>query len=230
MIGKFLPILQELSNFVERCYAVAMNMVQQLSAIHDGKSSHYKRIFSLTHLQTAFISLGDLLRTLICLDTIIHGNETLTDAWSSYKLMISFVRADQASFGTTEEGVSKFERMLVSIDAPLMSAKIFDGCLEQNFEVIDDGSGDVSDISIRGNSTFLTELIFFVKKCLDETLSPIGSNAEMNEKHQIVSSFALYALYRQLSPRNVPPDAKLFKAFWLVQKTVPFVVIHDKVP
>lgn len=227
-IGKLLPTLQELSNFIERCYAVAVNMVQQLSAIHDNRQSHYEKVFSLTHLRISFVALGDLLRMLITIDTIIRGNEQLAEAWAQYKLMISFVRADPASFGTDEFGVTKFERLLVSIDAPLMTGQIFEGCLEQNFESIDDGGEEDEMISIRGNKTFLDELLFFVKTRLDETLSPIGSNAEMHEREQIMSSFALYALYRRLLPKNIPPDGKLFRAFWLVQKTVPFVVIVDK--
>ena len=227
-IGMILPTLQELSNFIERCYAVAVNMVQQLAAIHDDRQIHYQRVFSLTHLKTCFVALGDLLRMLITIDTIIRGNEQLAEAWAQYKLMISFVRADQASFNTDESGVSKFERMLVSIDAPLMTGQIFEGCLEQNFESIDDGSEGEESIHVRSNKTFLDELLFFIRSRIDQILSPIGSNSEMNEREQVMSSYALYALYRRLLPKNIPPDGKLFKLFWLVQKTVPFVVIVDK--
>ena len=33
MIGKFLPLLQELSNYIDRCYSVCLNIIQQLSSL-----------------------------------------------------------------------------------------------------------------------------------------------------------------------------------------------------
>jgi hypothetical protein len=219
MIGKFLPLLQQLSNFIDRCYSVCLNLVQQLASIHDPKQLHFKKIFQITHIQTVFACLGDLCRILMTIDVLIKNNEVLIEAWNSYKLMIAFVRADQNTFNTNEEGVSKFERLLVSIDEPLMAGKTFEGCLEQNFELIDDGDDSESiSLNIRGNNTFLTEMLYYIKKRLDETLVSIGTSSELNEKDYIMSSFGLYALYRRLLPRNVPPDVKLYKAFWLVQK------------
>jgi len=226
MIGKMLPTLQEIANFVDRCHAVVLNLVQQLASLHDIKLPAFARTFQKTHLQSAFAALGNILRTLQIIDTIIDGNTTLTDAWGAYKMMIAFVRADQASFETNETKISEFERLLVSLDDPLMSANCFSSCIEQNFEEIQEEE-EVINLIVQGNNVFLTELLFFIKKRLDESLASVGSNSEINEKEQVMSCFCLYALYRRLVPRHVPPDPKLYKAFWLVQKTVPFVVICD---
>jgi hypothetical protein len=51
MIGKFLSTLQELANFVDRCYFVAINLVQQLSALLSPKENLYRSLFSACHLQ-----------------------------------------------------------------------------------------------------------------------------------------------------------------------------------
>ena len=126
-----------------------------------------------------------------------------------------------SSFGTNEESVEKFEKLLGAVNDIIMKAEIFEGSLEQNFQCIGD-----EDIEI--SKQFREELLHFVKSHLDRVLVPIGSNSELNEKDQVISAFALYALYRRLSPPNIPPDVQLFKAFWRVQKTVPFVVICDK--
>lgn len=226
MIGKMLPTLQEIANFVDRCHAVVLNLVQQLASLHDPKLPAYARTFQKTHLQSAFAALGNILRLLQIFDTIVDGNTPLTDAWGAYKLMIAFVRADQSTFDTNEAKISQFERLLVSLDDPLMSGNSFSSCIEQNFEEIQE-EDEVIQLNVQGNNVFLGELLFYIKKRLDESLASIGSNSEMNEKEHIMSCFCLYALYRRLVPRHVPPDPKLYKAFWLVQKTVPFVVICD---
>ena len=38
MLGKFLPTLQEISNFIDRCYALALNCIQQLASLYNMKS------------------------------------------------------------------------------------------------------------------------------------------------------------------------------------------------
>lgn len=51
MIGKFLPTLQEVSNFIDRCYFVAVNIVQQLSALLNPKEALYRSVLQTAHLQ-----------------------------------------------------------------------------------------------------------------------------------------------------------------------------------
>ena len=54
MMGKFLPTLQDLSNFIDRCYTVATNMVQQLSSLLRAREGLYKTTFNNVHLVPAF--------------------------------------------------------------------------------------------------------------------------------------------------------------------------------
>jgi WASH complex subunit 7 len=44
-MGRMLPFLQELSNFVDRCYSIALNAVQQLSSLYKPKRELYKTTF-----------------------------------------------------------------------------------------------------------------------------------------------------------------------------------------
>jgi WASH complex subunit 7 len=228
MIGTFLPILQEISNFIDRCYSLATNVVQQLANLLKAKEQLYKVTFQSTHMTTVFIALGELLSVLISLDCIVQQNDVLQEAWSHYKTMISYARADPASFSTDEVGVSKFERLLVSIDQSVMIGEIFKGCIEQNFETIIEDDREVH-VSVRANQIFTTELLFCLKNSLENALNIIGTGAELFERNDVMNSMALFALYRLLLPANIPPDPKLYKQLWSVQKLVPTVVICDKV-
>jgi hypothetical protein len=55
MMGHILPTLQEISNFVDRCYSVCLNMVQQLSSLLSAKEQLYKSSFKNVHLSKVII-------------------------------------------------------------------------------------------------------------------------------------------------------------------------------
>jgi len=228
MIGKFLPTLQDLSNFVERCYSVAANLVQQLSALLSPKEHLYRTTFQSAHLTSVFSALGELLSITVILDCIIEQNECLKEYWGAYKTMITYARQDPASFGVDEAGIGKFERLLVSVDQSILIGEIFKGCIEQNYESVLEEEGEIH-INVRDNDAFLKEMLHSIKNLVDSALSVIGSSSELFERNDVVSALALYALYRRLMPPNVQPDVKLHKALWGVQKAVPLVVVGENV-
>lgn len=63
----------------------------------------------------------------------------------------------------------------------------------------------------------------------EQALSTIGTNSELNQRQELVGALAMYVLYRRLVPPNIPPDAKLYKVMWGIQKTVPVVVLCENV-
>eukprot|EP01034_Spumella_vulgaris_P022423 gene22423-28547_t len=229
MIGKFLPLLQELCNFIDRCYSVTVNLIQQSASLVNPKEALFRSTFNHTHIRPLFTALGDLLTVLITLDSIIQQNEILLDSWQAYKSMIAYVRADPTAFNTNIENITKFERLLVSVDQTIMIGEIYKQCVEQNFEdcVEDDNT---INISVRGNQSFLNgELMHCMKAAIESSLAVIGTNAELGERMTIVGAIGIYALYRRLLPPNVAPDAKLHKVLWGIQKVVPVVILSDGV-
>ena len=176
-----------------------------------------------------FQCFGELLTTLTTLDLIIDQNDALKASWAHYKHMISMARADPASFKSSEHKISSFERLLVALNVNVLGGDILRGCIEQNFEVHINESDEEIPIVVRDNQTFLGEMLQCVKNILDGALAVIGKPTELYEREDVVGAFALYALYRQLVPPIVPPDAKMQKFLWSVQKTLPMVVLGDKV-
>jgi WASH complex subunit 7 len=230
MIGIFLPFLQELSNFVERCYRVAMNLVQQLGVFMNQRELIYKRLFQFTHMISLFQSLGELLCILVTFDLAIQQNDLLLDYWSHYKSMVTVIRNNATNFDTSDDEVSAFERLIVSIDQSLMIGEIFKGCIEQDFDDISShGPLVIKHESVRQNTLLLADMLSYIKSNLDSCLNVINSTTEHKEKQGVMASMALYVLYRQLLPANQPPDAKLHKVLWNVQKIVPFVILYDKI-
>jgi WASH complex subunit 7, N-terminal len=145
MIGAFLPTLVEITNFIKRCNAVCVNIVQQLSAILCEKNSIFEDTSDLplnsnskknknenensflnTHIFSAFKCLGDLLAVLMHFDSVITRNDGLKDSWMAYKTLIGRVRVSPGSFNTTEVEVARLEKLLISVDATLLKgAKLY---------------------------------------------------------------------------------------------------------
>lgn len=143
--------------------------------------------------------------------------------------MISLARSDPSAFNSSNQKIASFERLLVALDMNIMSGEIFKGCIEQNFEVHINESDEEIPIVVRDNQTFLGEMLQSIKNILEGSLAVIGKATELQEREYVVGGFALYALYRQLVPPIVPPEPKMQKFLWSVQKTLPMVVLADKV-
>lgn len=144
--------------------------------------------------------------------------------------MISSIRCDPGSFSTTITEIENFEKLLISLDQCVLNHQIYKSCIEQNFE-LSLHSQDEEVVDVRQNSTFLTELLYQLKYLVDNSITSasIASSNEINEKLNVVKSFALYGLYRNLVPSNTPPDTKLYKSLWSVQKLIPYVVIYSNI-
>jgi hypothetical protein len=56
MTGSLLPTLQEISNFIDRCYSVSINTIQQLSSLISGKEQLYRSSFQNVHLEKVISS------------------------------------------------------------------------------------------------------------------------------------------------------------------------------
>lgn len=66
MIGSILPLLQEISNFVDRCYSVSINMIQQLSSLISGKEQLYRSSFQNVHLEKVILVVLFSLWLIVC--------------------------------------------------------------------------------------------------------------------------------------------------------------------
>jgi hypothetical protein len=105
----------------------------------------------------------------------------------------------------------------------VLSGEIFKNCIEQNFEeikldILDDSKEDPTEnpkdhiVRVRDNERFIDgELLACMKLMIESSLAIIGTNAENNEKQNLMGALGLYVLYRTLLPRKQQPDMKLHR-------------------
>jgi len=227
-MGRMLPFFQDLSNLVDRCNSIAVNVVHQLASLYHPMQKLWKTTFKHVHLMPVYDSLGSLLEVLITLDAIVLDNPAIGAAWDQYKRMMQFVRAEPSRYGIDEERVRQFERLLVSLDQNVMSGAILSACVEQDFEA-PPSEDDQFEVHVRSNKVFLEEMFYCIRDRFQVAANAIGTPTETNQRVQLVGVFGLYVLYRRLTPPNVLPDAKFYRKLWAVQKKVPLVTLCTRV-
>jgi WASH complex subunit 7 len=226
-----LPFFQDLSNLVDRCNSITLNVVHQLASLYNGGLTLWKSTFKHVHLLPVYQSLGDLLTVMVTLDAIIMDNPAISDAWESYKRMMQFVRAEPSRYGIDEERVRQFERLLVSLDQSIMSGAILRSCVEQDFTQMatDDEEGRGVTVEVRNNKLFLDEFFFCTRDRFHVAEGLIGEPTETDQRMDLVGAFGLYVLYRKLTPSKMLPDASFYRRMWAVQKKVPLVTLYGRV-
>lgn len=246
-IGRMLPFFQDISNFVDRCNAITINMIHQLASLYQSFQKLWKSTFKLVHLHPVFDALASLLEVMITIDAIVIDNPNIIMAWDKYKRMMQYVRADPARYNITVDRVKQFERLLVSMDQTIMSAQVFQTCIEQDFEAFasgdlgeedeeddDDQSGRASSdresrIEIRTNRVFLDEFLHCINARISLAEATINTSTETFERNQLIGTAGLYVLHRRLQPANIAADPTLYKRLWEMQLKAPCVTTCGKI-
>ncbi len=84
-MGRLLPFLVDLTNFLTRVNAVARNCINQLACLYHERQKLYLSTFKEVKLESVFEHLGALLRILITLDAIVTDNVNIALFWNAYK-------------------------------------------------------------------------------------------------------------------------------------------------
>lgn len=91
-LGRILPLIVELAQFVDRVNTVFLNGVRQFASLYHEQQALYRASFSHIHLRAPIEALGRLLVILVTLDEIAGRNEALELAWQKYKSTWLFLK------------------------------------------------------------------------------------------------------------------------------------------
>ncbi|OQR85262.1 hypothetical protein ACHHYP_12029 [Achlya hypogyna] len=239
-IGRMLPFFQDISNFVDRCSLIAINLVHQLASLYQSYQKLWKSTFKHVHLTSVYDAFANLLEILMTLDMIVLDNPNIVTSWDKYKRMMQYVRADPSRYNVTLDKVKAFEQLLVNLDQTFMGAKCFQTCIEQDFETLlsfedsdeedaddddDDDDAPSKTIDVRNNRVFLDEFFHCLSSRVQAIEVALGTPAETYERAQLVGTTGLYVMFRKLLPPNVLPDAALYDKLMSCQLKAPIVVL-----
>ncbi len=79
--------------------------------------------FKNIHMMRVFEGLARFFTTIITLDEMIGNNPAFSSAWASFKRMVRAVKLDVARYGTDDESLRRFEKMLLTVEGELLDGK-----------------------------------------------------------------------------------------------------------
>eukprot|EP01119_Soliformovum_irregulare_P013331 TRINITY_DN3530_c0_g1_i1.p1 TRINITY_DN3530_c0_g1~~TRINITY_DN3530_c0_g1_i1.p1 ORF type:complete len:1148 (+),score=441.88 TRINITY_DN3530_c0_g1_i1:162-3605(+) len=215
--GKLMPLLLELSNFVNRSYAVIKNIIRQLSALLQKRYASFRNItYSIME------HLGELLTCLITLDEIILSNGYLTQGLALYKRMVKAVKVDPKRYEAEEQNLWQLDKLLYTIKGQLFDGRIFQAALDQEF----DAEGLVSVVQ---NKELKKEFYGQVKNLFEMQTSRIGNpEIETNQRRKFIGVSALY-VFNIVLFKDFQSDKKFFKKLWETHKRIPLIHLYGDV-
>jgi WASH complex subunit 7 len=237
-IARMLPLIVELSQFVDRVNVVFLNGVRQLAALYHERQPLYVASFNRVHLRPAVDALGRLLTILITLDEIASKNVELRNGWQKYKRMARIARDAPAKYGVTDavaavaaaggtggadaaaaaaadgDGddaktrLTELDRVLYELKGQLFDGNLFSNCTEQEFDF--EGL-----IEVRTNRAVKSEVAECLRTLVSDIQTFLGGPRESDERRQLVALHGLYAFF--IAQWQDPSDRKLFRAIWSLQ-------------
>lgn len=211
--------LLDLSKFVQRCYGVTKNIISQMASLYHNQQRTLNS-FKSVHLQSVFESLMSLFGVLISLDEIIQANVSFQNYIALYKRMVKAIKSDPSRYNADEERLWQVEKLLYSIKGQLLDGRIFQNCIEQEFDT--PGVLDVSN-----NKDLKKEMLFNVKAIFTALNQRIGDQTEINQRYSFVGFSGLYVFYITLFKDT--SDSKFFKSVWELHKKLPLVHIFGDI-
>jgi len=237
-MGKFLPFMQDLSNFTRRINNVVRNFIAQLACLYHERMKIYATTFKMVELDLVFDAIGEALTILITIDSLIAENEELRDAWAAYRRMFRYVRADPASYGVTAKKAKQLEVLLTQLDERLMSVTSFACALQQDYSLPDPrnpyapppppNAPSSAQQLVASNRAFTQAFTDAISRGIQRAQAGFKLTTEVYERTKIVELFALYSLYRTLFRTTVKFDSKVFQTLWEMQLKVPIVALDRR--
>ena len=128
--------------------------------------------------------------------------------------MTKNIKQDPTKYGSEEEQLLLFEKLLLSLEGQLLDGLIYQNCVEQEFDF-------PGLVEVRANDVFEQEFMYNIKEMYSRMTARTGDLNEVYQRKHFIGLCALYGFYFTLFRK--PNDKKFFKAVWELHKIIPMI-------
>ena len=211
MIGRMLPLLQEIRCFISRSQEVARNIVSQLDILYGHEKVAQSIVTKDVHFLTVFESLGMLFTLQVVLDEIIGNSHLLNEHWTLYRSILRSVHKSE-QFNFDEKKLRTFERLLSALEIELFDGHIFQNCIKQKFPQLSNG--------------FQNELSYAITHLLSTYDAATASSKDQEIQLALLSPVTLFIFHSLIFHVQ---DRKTFRQIWDLHKRIPFIQVAGPV-
>ena len=243
-MARFLPFLQNLSNFIMRTYAVIKNCLENIAYLYHPKQKLYIATYKHVNLDYVWENLSSTLTILLTFDIIIKNNHELKSGWENYKKMIGYIRTTPEQLGFDTELLGDFQHQIMRLETTILNNNIFKNCINQKFglfskvpthiqqqyneilkqdqikdEQLQQTKSIIQQTSIVSvNRALFEEMDRYFKFILSRTKHELNKQNEIHPRQCIVDFFSLYALQNKIFDKSASQNKKFYKELWSIQK------------
>lgn len=180
MMGRTLPLVQDVSNFTQRCRDVSLNAIQQLAMLYNPKQGVYP-LWIAAELRAFYHRFGAMLRSVLTIDLLVKGNPQLASAWDGLQRILQ----SEATVSDALEGQaarqSSLRSLILALDEGVMTGRSFHRLLHQRYDgVASEDTGGIL-IAVESNRTLHDELRRRSIAIATFAAESVGSDRELNE-------------------------------------------------
>jgi hypothetical protein len=143
-LGRFLPILHQITEFNTHTTRWIANSMIQLAALYCAEGTMYSTTegagMQKIHLTEFIKGIGKLLAVVITLDEAIEANQALKNAWQIYQKMVKYVRnePEKVAEGVNADHILSLESLLEKYDLAVFNQSLFWTAISTRFEAPDE--------------------------------------------------------------------------------------------
>ena len=220
-VAQMLPLLHDLLCFVNRCYTVVSNLIEQLNALINlsvTKGNVNNEVIPDLNLGVRFDivyeSLSNLAVTLINIDEIISNQVTLKRDFVNFKRIVELVSANSSRF-EVENDVHKVKslfKVINKIECELIDGE---GCFKKLLnDVANVGGGKPSR-----NANLADQFANYIKNSCNE----FDLSGELIDDHKWLGINALFVIYVWTFKKD---DKRLLKTLGDYEKKINCFLVH----
>jgi WASH complex subunit 7 len=103
--------------------------------------------------------------------------------------MVKGMKSNASRYGVDEDKLWQLEKLLFSLKGQLFDGRIFQNCIEQEFDV------PGTAISVTTNAELKKEFFVDIKTLFVLQTTRIGDSSETNQRYKFIGLTALYVFY-----------------------------------
>ena len=211
MIGRMLPLLQEIKCFITRSQEVGKNIINQLDILYGQQNAAQSIVTKDVHFLSVFEALGTLFTMQVVLDEVIENSNLLSEHWSLYRSILRSVHKSE-QFNFEEKKLFSFERLLTTLEVELFDGHIFQNCIKQKLHQLSNG--------------FQNELSYAISNLL---LTYDAASVASKDREIQLALLVPVTLFIFHSTLFHVQDRKTFRQIWDLHKRIPFIQIAGPV-
>ena len=205
-LGKLLPLLQDVWNWVQRSNKVLVATFRNFGALYSmqhQRDNYYP--YTMVHFPLVWHAIADLLAALVMIEEVLNDHDTMRQGLHVFRRILETVSKNYEKFDADEFHVEQFGKLLKKLQTELLD----DGIVERiAMQIL-----DTKEVSIHSNSTFFAEFNAMFGNMIRTVDEFMGTGREGEGRRKYIGLCGLFLVQYHMFKPKLTADPDVFRTF-----------------